>query len=301
MIPPGHDIDVEVVLDAQAAVAEGPMWDHREGVLWWVDIPRHELHRLDPVASSDDVFTFDQAVTAVAPRESNGLIAAVRDGFAVIHPERGELRIVAEVEGTDPSTRMNDGRCDPCGSFWAGSMTLDASRAPDAGSLYRLEPDLTVRRVLSGVRISNGMDWSPSGNRMYFIDTLAFSIDVLRFDASTGTATDRRILVAFEERHDPLLAPDGMCVDAEGYLWVALWGGSSIQRYSPRGDLALELRLPATQITSCVFGGADLCDLYITTASSGLSPEEARMQPQAGGIFRCRPGVQGRPTPTFPG
>lgn len=295
------DIRVELVVDARAAVGEGPMWDARDQTLWWVDIGNYALHRFDPATGSDDIIPFDQPVTAVAPRESGGLIAAVRDGFAAIDPRRGSLRMIAEIDPEDSQTRMNDGRCDPSGRFWAGSMTVNSQDTSAAGSLYCLYPDLSVHEVLSGMRISNGIDWSLDGGKMYFIDTLKFSVDEYHFMPPTGTVGNRRTLISFDEKHDPLVAPDGLCVDSQGCLWIALWGGSSVRRFSPKGEFVTEVRLPVTQVTSCTFGGASLSDLYITTASEGLSFEELQVQPHAGGIYRCRPGVRGRPVTLFAG
>lgn len=284
-------------MDARAAVGEGPLWDSGARVLWWVDIARSELHRFDPDTNDDRAMRFPQPVTALGLRSSGGLVAAVRDGFALIDPDRNELNMIADVEADNPLTRMNDGGCDSTGSFWAGSMTLDMDRAPNAGSLYRLEPDHSVHTVLSGISISNGIDWSPRGGSMYFIDTQSFSVDVIHFEESIK----REVLISFEHQVDPLVAPDGMCVDAEGCLWVAFWGGSCVRRFSPDGRLLAEARLPVTQVTSCAFGGADLDELYLTTASAGLSSDAARGQPLAGGLFRCHPGVQGQVPGTFRG
>lgn len=265
------------------------MWDARERVLWWVDIPKHELHRFDPATGAARAIAFDVPVTAVAPRRAGGLVAAVRDGFAII--EGGALRTVAEVVAGPPS-RMNDGRVDPEGRFWAG--TTESSPHARDGTLYRLDPDGSVHAVLTGVALSNGVDWSPDGTTMYHVDSLAFRVDAYRFDA--GVPVDRRALVAFPRSTDPLVAPDGMCVDAEGYLWVAVWGGSAVRRFSPDGEQVGEIRLPVSLVTSCAFGGEDLGDLYVTTAS-----EERSDEPHAGGLFRCRPGVRGQAPHAFTG
>lgn len=244
-----NHFDIELVLDARAAVGEGPVWDARENALWWIDITRQQLHRFDPRTASDVVLDLDQPVTALAPRKSGGFIAAVRDGFALLDTETGELRLIAAVEADDPQTRMNDGRCDPAGRFWAGTMASDAVKAPAVGSMYRLDAGGNVGKVFSGVSISNGVDWSPDGTVMYFIDTLRFSVDALRFDASTGTVGCRRSLISFPEQVDPLVGPDGMCVDSAGFLWVAFWGGSAVRRFTPDGELAGEVHLPVTHVT----------------------------------------------------
>lgn len=293
-------IEAELVVQTHAQVGESPVWDLDQQVLWWVDIPQREIHRFDPRTGSDRAIAVDQQVSAVAPRVSGGLIAAARDGFALVDTESGSLTFVAEVEAGQP-IRMNDGGCDPAGRFWAGTVTLAPLENPKGGSLYCLEPDGTVRKVLSHVSLSNGMDWSPNGAQMYYIDTLEFRVDVMDFDSARGTAYGRRPHIIFPRYLNPLVGPDGMCVDSEGYLWVAIWGGSLVRRFTPSGQPAGEVRLPVTQVTSCAFGGQDLGDLYVTTASAGLTWEQAREQPQAGGLFRCRPGVLGRPSTLFRG
>lgn len=294
-------MEAELVLDARAAVGEGPVWDRRDGVLWWVDAPRGAVHRFDPATRVDSVIELGRPVGAVAPRAAGGLVAAMGDGFAVLDTETGVLEMLAEIEPENPNTRMNDGNCDASGRFWAGTSTLDAHRARNAGSLYRLDPGGSVHKILSGVSISNGIDWSPDGQAMYYIDTLAFSVDVLQFDVVAGGVTNRRPLVTFGPQLDPLVGPDGMCVDSEGFLWVAVWGGWSVRRFTPDGEPAGEIRLPVALVTSCAFGGDDLGDLYITTAAQGSSTAKLRTQPHAGGLYRCRAGAHGRPVNVFAG
>lgn len=294
------EIETELALEARAQAGEGPVWDAVDQVLWWVDIPRQEIHRFDPRASSDRVIKVDQSVGAVAPRAVGGLIAAARDGFAFVDTESGSLTLIAEVEAGQ-STRMNDGRCDPAGRFWAGTTALSPLKNPQAGSLYCLETDGTVRKVLSDMSLSNGLDWSPDGRRMYYIDSLEFRVDVLDFDVTRGTAIARRPHIVFPRRLDPFVGPDGMCIDSDGYLWVAIWGGYGVRRFNQAGQPAGEVRLPVSQVTSCAFGGHDLGDLYITTASFGLTDEQSRAEPYAGGLFRCRPGVFGKPVSPFEG
>jgi sugar lactone lactonase YvrE len=191
---------------------------------------------------------------------------------------------------------MNDGKCDAAGRFWAGTMALDERGG--AGALYRLDPDGHVETMIDGVTISNGLDWSDDGRLMYFIDTPTQSVDVFDFDLASGRIANRRSFA----RIDPVDgAPDGLTLDAEGFVWVALWGGSRVRRYAPDGALDSIVRVPATYVTSCAFGGADLGDLYITTARIKLSEADRASQPLAGGLFRARPGVRGRPPHRFSG
>lgn len=289
--------EVELVWDAGAHIGEGPVWDGLEQALVWLDIPRGLVHAWRPDEGPRRPFAVGQPVGAVAPRASGGLVAAVRDGFALLEPGSGQVSMVADTEGDRPGNRMNDGKCDPAGRFWAGTMALD--ERPGAGGLYRLDPDLRVERVLDGVTISNGLGWSPDGTTMYFIDSPTGGVDAFDYDPDTGAIAGRRRLVDV-----PGLPgiPDGLTVDAEGCLWVAVFGGGRVQRHAPDGRLLATVTLPVSQVTSCAFGGAGLDELYVTSAREHLSQERLREQPHAGGLFRHRPdGVVGLPAHQFLG
>jgi sugar lactone lactonase YvrE len=288
--------DADLVLDHKAELGEGPVWDAAAGCLWFVDILRGRLHRFEP--NSSDLRTFDvgRMVGAVSPTEAGDLLLAVHDGFARFDPGTGRLSMIAEVEADRPDQRMNDGKCDPAGRFWAGTMALDERAG--AGALYRLDPDGQVHTVLRHVSISNGLDWSADGRLMYFVDSPTQSIDVFDFDVTAGTLANRRTIVRIGPAHG---TPDGLTLDAEGYIWVSLWGGGGVRRYAPDGHLDAIVRVPTTYTTSCTFGGADLRDLYITTATIRLSDNERADQPPAGGLFRFRPAVGGRPPNRFKG
>jgi sugar lactone lactonase YvrE len=184
---------------------------------------------------------------------------------------------------------MNDGSCDASGRFWAGTMALD--ERPGAGTLYRLSGDGHVETVLRPVTISNGLDWTDDDERMYFVDTATGCVDVFDFDAAAGAISNRRTFVRIAPEQG---APDGLTVDAEGCVWVSLWGGGAVHRYAPRGTLECVVRLPVTHPTSCAFGGNDLRELYITTAAIALTERERARQTNAGDLFRCRPGPAGR-------
>lgn len=287
-------ITAEIAVDARADLGEGAAWDAVAGRLIWVDITGGVVHELLPDGRSRS-WNVPEHVGAAVPRARGGLLLAVRSGFAALADD-GSVSVVASVEADDPSTRMNDGKCDPLGRFWAGTMA-DAE-TPGAGSLYRLDTDGAVSRVLNGVTISNGLGWSPDGTVMYYTDTATGGVDRFRFDAAAGALTDRRRVITIDPADG---SPDGMTVDDDGCLWVALWGGGAVRRYAPDGGLDAVVPLPASQVTSCAFGGQDGGDLYITTAAHGLSPEQRAMEPQAGGVFRCRPGVTGPPATPFAG
>lgn len=290
-------IRAELVLDARARHGEGPVWHPTEHTLDWVDIMAGHLHRYDPRADRDEVIDVGQPIGAFAPRRSGGHVLALEHGFGVLEPS-GEVRVVAAIETLGPRQRMNDGKCDSAGRFWAGTMAYDFT--PAVASLYRLDADFKVTTVLSGVTLSNGLDWTDDDRTMYYIDSFAHGVDAFDFDAQTGTIDRRRRLIEIpSDRSAPTgqTLPDGMTLDAEGFLWVAVFGSSEVRRYSPRGDVDCTVRLPVCAVTSCAFGGEELTDLYIT---SNVVFDDGR-EPLAGALFRCTPGVRGRPARLFSG
>lgn len=280
--------DVELVLDAGAAVGEGAVWDPRCDRLLWVDIPAGQLHRLDPASGRNESFAVGQPVGAVAVHAGGGYLLAVRDGFAFLDADSGAARMVCEVEADNSGNRMNDGSCDSAGRFWAGTMALDMS--PGAGSLYRLDADLNPVKLLDDLSVPNGIGWSPDDRTMYLVDSGQHAVDAFDFDAATGSIENRRRFIDVPV-HDGL--PDGMTIDVEGCLWVALWGGWAVRCYEPDGRLRRQIELPVAQVTSCAFGGDDLDELYVTSAADGLGASERDAQPHAGGVFRLRPGTRG--------
>ncbi len=284
----------ELVVQTRAEVGEGPIWDPTTSTLLWVDITGRAVHRFDPAAGRDTALDVGVDVGAVAVRASGGVVMAAADGFRALEPD-GSHRLLAAVGADDPTLRMNDGKCDRRGRFWAGTMAYDEAGPAGLGTLYRLDPDLSVHPMLRGVSISNGIDWSPDDTRMYFIDSRAQSVDVFDFDLDRGEISNRRVLVTFEPS---VGLPDGMTVDADGDLWVAVWGGARVVRFAPDGTERGVVRFPVSQTSSCAFGGADLRDLYVTSAARGIS---ASAEPTAGSLHRLRPGPQGQPPNPFAG
>lgn len=282
-------MDVELVLDARAELAESPVWDDRRQRLLFVDILRGHVHEFDPVSGSDRVFEVGQPVGAVALTHTGDWVLAARDGFFRLDPENGGVTLIAHVEAEMAGNRMNDGAVDASGRFWAGTMASVGGR--DRGTLYRLDPDGSVQRMLAPVSTSNGIDWSPDGSLMYYVDTPLSRIDAFNFDPPTGSISFRRTFVNVPTASG---YPDGLVVDAEGFIWLALWQGGALHRYSPNGRLLGVVNVPVSLVTKCAFGGPNLDELYITTARIGLD-EERQHDVAAGGIFRVRPGVAGRP------
>jgi len=285
----------ELLVERDAYVGEGPVWDPRVGRVLWIDIPHGTLFSTDPSDGTTSERTLPKAVGVVLPRASGGYVAALQDGFYAL-PDGGEPELIAPVESADPATRFNDGEIDPQGRFWAGTMAWDAS--PQRGSLYRLDADGTVTRMLEGVSISNGLGWSPDGATMYYVDTATYRIDRFDFDPASGDIGERREFVTIREGGG---RPDGLTVDSEGAVWVATWPGWGVHRYLPDGALDAIMPLPVSNVSSCELGGHDLRDLYITTAWELLSEEERAAQPLAGSLFRGRVDVPGVPRTPFAG
>jgi sugar lactone lactonase YvrE len=288
------DATVELVLDARADLGEGPRWDARRQRLLWVDIMRGRVHAFTPSTGQCRNFAVGRPVGALACASDGSLVLAVAGGFARLDLDAGRFEMLAQVEADRTENRMNDGACDAAGRFWAGTMAVD--ERPGAGALYRLDPDGSVHTMLTGVTISNGLDWSPDGRRMYYVDSPTRRIDAFDFDAATGGIANRR---TFADVPAEAGVPDGLTVDAAGFLWVALWGGAALRRYAPDGTLERVVPLPVSHPTSCTFGGAALDELYVTSARGKLTLAERVGQPQAGGVLRLRPGVVGRPAHLF--
>jgi sugar lactone lactonase YvrE len=289
----------ELVQDARAEIGEGPIWDERSGRLHWVDIRAGLVHRWSPADSSDLVLQVGQPVGSLALGAQGGLVLALRDGFALIPAGAEDVEQLIPVEQENSGTRMNDGRCDPAGRFWAGTMSSE--NVPGVGSLYRLEQvsgAFRVQRIFGGLTIANGIDWSPDGRRMYYIDSPTQRVDVFDIAMESGEVSNRR---GFLEIPAAEGLPDGMVVDADGGIWIALFRTGRLRRYSPDARITHEIEVPVTLVTSAAFGGPDLADLYITTARHRLTPEQRREQIHAGSLFCCRPGVAGRPSFRFRG
>jgi sugar lactone lactonase YvrE len=286
--------DVEVSADVHAELGEGPCWDAATNTLLFVDLSTGVIYRLNPTTGELARRNLGQEVGAVVPREGGGLVVAIRDGIAVLENDSAEMQIVAAIEGDSPGNRMNDAKCDQSGRLWAGTMAFDFARG--AGSLYRIDRGYRYERMLSGTTISNGMDWSPSGDLMYWIDSGDLSVDVFRFDQSEGTLSDRRRLITFSDG-DGL--PDGMTVDIDGFLWIAMFGAGVVRRVSPDGRAAGQISLPVSGVTSLAFGGRDLEDLYITSGTYQRTADQLTREPHAGATFVCRPGTRGQASVPF--
>ena len=269
---------------------EGPIWDAPAGVLRWVDMLNGDVLTLYP---DGEIGRRHVGIIAAAMRSraGGGLVLAVEHGFVLIGAD-GQAG-PEQVAFTDPGIRMNEGGADRQGRFFCGSMPYD--KGGPRGSFYRFDPGGEISLVFGGVTISNGVAWSADGERMYYIDTPTRRVDVFDYDTAAGLPSGRRPLVHVDPAQG---GPDGMALDAEGGMWVAMHGGHAVHRYTPGGTLDAVVELPPAQVTACAFGGEDLSQLYITTSRENLPPDA---DPQAGALFQVTPGVRGLPLGTFAG
>jgi sugar lactone lactonase YvrE len=285
-----REIVAEQATPAVADHGEGPVWDASRGLLASVDMLRGDLLTVDLLRDGAELAVVRRRhvgdlLAALRPRARGGWVVALARGFGLLDEPgsagEGEARSLGEL-WSDPSVRMNDGGCDPAGAFWCGSMATDS--APGRGALYRLAPDGSVATMLTGVTTSNGLCWSPDGSRAYYVDSGTGGIDVLTVDLAAPAVTARERFVDVEGG-----TPDGLTVDAEGGVWVALWAGSAVHRYTPDGALDTVVRVPTTHPTACAFAGPELDELWITTSEHGAGVSDGR----AGALYRCLPGVRG--------
>ncbi|MDQ3013062.1 MAG: SMP-30/gluconolactonase/LRE family protein [Acidobacteriota bacterium] len=298
-------LTAELVLDAKVLLGEGPWWNARTGQLYWVDIEGCAIHVFNPTSGlatgRDRKIDVGQMVGCVVGRKSGGVALALQQGFYHLDLETEKLTPLVDPESHLPGNRFNDGKCDSRGRFWAGTTRINHDE-PE-GFLYRLDADLSVHRQLDNVWISNGLAWSPDDRTMYFIDSPTGEVIAFDFDAAAGEIGNERLVIEIPEGGG---SPDGMTIDEEGMLWIALWDGWRVIRVNPAsgngaGAIIDEIKMPVARPTSCVFGGANLDELYITTASTRLPAEELAKQPLAGGLFRCKPGVKGFAAVEFAG
>jgi len=284
-------IDASLALKQYAEVGEGSLWDEREKCLYWVDIHGSTLHRYDPATGTNQSRDVGEHIGTVVLDNQGGLLIATCNGFARFDWDSGQLSRLGDPEKGNAETRFNDGKCDPAGRFWAGTMAYDCSEG--AGSLYCLEPDGKITKKLSHVTISNGLVWSRDARFLYFIDSLTYQIHRYDHDLESGRIENRRVVTEFDQASEGL--PDGMAIDLEDGLWVAMFGGAMVLRIDPNtGERTHQVKLPTSNITSCAFGGEDLRDLYITSATVHLSEEQLRAQPAAGSLFVAKSPIAGQ-------
>lgn len=272
---------VKVVCKQKCGLGEGPVWDASRQLICWLDIINGEIHEWSVDSKSLNTIPVYQMIGALAICSDGNYIVALKNGLGFVDRQDGKITLRADTEKHLPNNRFNDGKCDPAGRFWAGTMSL--SEAPGAGNLYMLDSDGTVTKKIGNTTISNGMAWSLDCKTFYFIDTPTFSVSAHDYDMKSGALSNKRTVIDIPQKEG---APDGMTIDNEGMLWIAHWGGWQVTRWNPyTGKKLTSIALPASRITSCTFGGRSLEDLYITSAKVGLSNQELKQQPLAGSLF----------------
>src|SRR3954471_15665982 len=283
--------EVRVAIAARNQIGESPVWNASENALYWVDVEGKLIQRWHANDQSIQRWQLDEPVGCIGLRERGGLVGASRTGFFFLDVETGKTTLISDPEAHLPDNRFNDGKVDRRGRFWAGTRNFrDHSQA--SGALYRLDHDLSVHRMEDGLLCPNGMAWTPDDRLKYLCDTWARRIYTYAFDANDGVLSNPRIFAQLNETNG---FPDGLTVDADGFIWNAHYDGARITRYAPDGKVDRIIRMPVQHVTSLTFGGPQLDTLFITTSLLRLSDRERIDQPTAGDVFALRPGVQGIP------
>jgi len=284
----------ECLFNVKNALGEGPLWHPQESCLYWVDIINEKLFRSNQDLTTYHTTHFDFSVSAFGFLKNTGLVLATSEGFCIWKEQQNILETVWNPLPDRPGVRMNDGKVDPAGRFWAGSIDSENGE----GELYRLDPDGSQHVILKNIGISNGLDWSPDRKTMYYTDSHQYTIFAFDYDLDSGDISACRTFVELPRtKHE--IVQDGLCVDAEGYVWSAQWNGWQVVRYDPAGTLIQSIQLPVQRVTSCCFAGEKLDQLIITTARAGLSESALASQPQAGNIFIYQTNTQGQITNYF--
>ncbi|MBN2774708.1 MAG: SMP-30/gluconolactonase/LRE family protein [Prolixibacteraceae bacterium] len=280
---------VELVIDTKSDLGEGAIWNYRTNELYWVNIAGKLLHIYNPQTGINKELLTGQMIGTVVPTESGRAIVALQNGIYYLDVSTGTKTFLVDPEDDKPDNRFNDGKCDPKGRLWAGTMNLNGDS--EKGALYRIENDSTVTKMIYPVSISNGITWSADTTRMYYIDTPTQQVKQYDYNNSTGTISNGKVVIEIPTESG---SPDGMTIDKDGNLWIALWGGYAVGCWNPEtGELVRKIDVPAKNVTSCAFGGPDLKTLFITTARQDMSEDELKEFPHAGGVFKIRQGVEG--------
>jgi len=295
--PMPESIQTKLELKMDAHLGEGPVWDEVNQKLWWVDILSGKLYKYDPATAMNLSFDIGEHIGAAALRKNGGLAMALNSGFYFFDERSEEKTPVSDPEYHLPGNRFNDGKCDPNGRFWAGTLNYDLANA--AGSLYCLNPDLTVEKKLTGITISNGLAWNGLGDKFFFIDTPTGDICSFQYDKESGDISSRSVITHIYKKSG---YPDGMTIDTDDKLWVALYGGGKVIQINPKnGKIEFEIQLPVPKPTSCTFGGKDLNKLYITTCREHMTREDLKKFPESGSLFRADLPFRGLPVHRFAG
>ncbi len=287
---------VELVYETPAKLGEGAIWNYKTNEFYWIDIEGKELNIFSPKTNQNKTIQMPCRIGTVVPTtEKDEAIVALEDGIYIVNTKTDELSILSDVESDMIENRFNDGKCDPNGNLWVGSMHLKQSK-PNA-NLYKIDSNGQANKMLDNITISNGIVWSKDKKTMYYIDTPTGKIKAYDFDAKTSTISNERVAVNVDQKDG---FPDGMTIDENDMLWVGMWNGNAVANYNPKtGELIRKIEVPAHNVTACAFGGENLDELYITTASVDMTKEEKEKYPLAGSLFKVKLDLKGVKSPFF--
>lgn len=275
--------------NTKAELGEGAFWNHKTKTFYWIDIEGKQLHIYDPATGKNQSFETPSRIGTVVPANSHEAMVALEDGIYIMDTSDGSITLYAAIENDMPDNRMNDGKCDPSGRFWAGTMHMPQTAAN--GTVYKIESGGKVKAMIDSVTISNGIVWTKDAKTMYYIDTPTGYVRAYDYNNEYGLISNARIVI---EVPDSLGYPDGMAIDSEDKLWIGLWNGNKVARYDPlNGQMISSIEVPAHNVTSCAFGGPALDTLYITTARVDMTDAELDSLPLSGSLFKAVPGVVG--------
>ena len=280
---------VEHIYSSQDEIGESPIWNSDEQALYWLDAEGHCVHRLEPKSGDYQRFSSDLALTAIAFCESGGWLIATKEGLYHWDQKFTQQRFLGDPVAAKQSVRFNDAVVDRQGRLWAGTLNEEQLQAAD-GELFCMTSASRIKAMARGFSVANGISWSPDGTCLYISNMFQHKVEVFAQNTTTAELSERRTFISFSEADG---MPDGLTVDAQGYLWVALWGGGKVCRYNPQGVLDQTIYLPVANPTRCTFGGPDLTQLYICSAWFGLDDAEKKRQPMAGDLFRVDLSIKG--------
>lgn len=281
-----------LLLDAKAGVGETAIWHPLEKKLYWIDVDKKTLNTFDPVSKTENYYALQKMVGTVVPIDTGGVLVALKDGIYAFNMNTNDFRLLVAPEQNLPDNWLNDGKCDPAGRFWVGSMGPKYK-----ASLYRISNVGKCGKMLDSITISNGIVWTFDKSKMYYIDSPTLQVRQFDYDNETGNISNSKVVITFS---DGVGSPDGMAIDTEGKLWIAHWGGSCVSCWNPNtGKMIAKVEVPALNVTSCAFGGEKLDILYITTTSLFMDEASQKKFPASGGVFSVKTGAKGIPANYF--
>ncbi len=292
-------MDVPCITDERASLGESPVWAAAEKAVYWVDIRGRKIHRTEPDTAETASWEMPSCPGMIALRKSGGLVVALEDGLYGFDPASGKIDRLTALEDDQPDNRANDGKCDAAGRLWVGTMNNVNDGAEPTGNFYRIDTNLTVSKIDSGLCIPNGLAWNPDSTLMMATDSRAGAVYIYDFDLDNGVRSGAREFFTFNRKATGSV--DGAAMDTEGGYWAALYGGGKLVRVMADGCVDREIPLPVSQPTMPAFGGADMKTIFITSASQRLSDAALAAQPLAGGLFAVAVDVEGCPVGSFGG